>query len=294
MEPSLKKILEQEEKVIALIDKQGATPALIHRFQKHLYQYYDTYGRELPWRGTHITPYQVYLSEVMLQQTQVDRVKDKYLQFIATFPTFSALAQSSLNEVLACWSGLGYNRRALMLHKAARMVMDAYGGELPSAPDQLITLPGIGPATSASIAAFGFNLPTVFIETNIRSVILHFFFNDKDDISDEQIVPLAEKILDQKHACRWYSALMDYGSELKKRAPNPSRRSRHYVKQSKFVGSDRQIRGKIIRFLLVEKRACAVTIYKAVKVDTARGRDILSKMVKEEMLCKEGRFFNIA
>jgi A/G-specific adenine glycosylase len=185
----------------------------------------------------------------MLQQTQVDRVAEKFPVFIKRFPSIKALACAEFSDVMLHWQGLGYNRRARFLHEAAKAIVDSYKGRIPSTPDELLGLPGIGPNTAASIAAFGFGFPAVFIETNIRSVIIHHFFPGREKVSDAQIIPLVEETLDRDDPYAWYSAMMDYGTHLKSIHGNPSRRSSHHVRQSKFEGSDRQVRGRLMRAL---------------------------------------------
>lgn len=201
------------------------------------------------WRET-IDPYAIVVSEIMLQQTQTERVAKKYPEFLTIFPTFTILAQAPLADLLRTWQGMGYNRRAIALQKIAVRVMNEFDGILPSNPETLTTFPGIGPNTAGSICAFAFNVPTIFIETNIRSVFLHHFFPGKKNVHDRELLPLIKQTLDLKNPRDWYYALMDYGVYLKKLHPNPSRRSTHHTKQTKFEGSDRQIRGKILRVLL--------------------------------------------
>jgi A/G-specific adenine glycosylase len=203
----------------------------------------------MPWRDCD-DPYKVLVSEIMLQQTQVPRVLIKYPEFISQFPTFESLANASLKEVIATWQGMGYNRRAKYLKLIAEQIISEYGGKLPDNPIILDSLPGIGPGTAGSLAVFAYNKPAVFIETNIRRVFIHFFFQDQEDIDDKQIYPLVEQSLSGQDPRQWYYALMDYGVHLKKLHKNPSRRSVHHAKQSKFQGSDRQIRGEILRLLL--------------------------------------------
>jgi len=220
----------------------------LHEFKNIIWSYYAAQGRLFDWRNVD-DPYKVFISEVMLQQTQTYRVAPKYAQFIAAFESFEVLAKASLKDVLYHWQGLGYNRRGMYLHKAAQIVMHDYAGILPSDPALLVTLPGIGRATAASIVAFAFNTPTVFIETNIRTVFIHCFFADKQNVDDKDILPFVQAALDVENPREWYYALMDYGVMLKKTLPNPSRKSKHHQKQSKFEGSDRQVRGKIIKLL---------------------------------------------
>jgi len=225
---------------------------LVH-FQNNVWSYYKKHGREMPWRGAR-DPYKILVSEIMLQQTQVARVLVKYPQFIKAFPSFRALARAPLSKVLRVWQGMGYNRRAIALKKIAEIVVLEYKGKLPRDSKTLETLPSIGRATAGSICAFAFNSPIPFIETNIRRVFIHFFFSRRNPpaggISDEMILPLVEKTIDKKNPREWYYSLMDYGAMLAKKGSNPNRKSAHYARQSKFKGSNREIRGKILKLLL--------------------------------------------
>ena len=149
--------------------------ALISHFISTINEYYAQHKRHFAWRDNP-DPYQVFVSEVMLQQTQTQRVIEKFAEFIERFPSFQVLADAPLVAVLATWQGLGYNRRGRFLHQAAQKIVTDHGGILPDNTVLLEELPGIGPATAASLAAFAYNRPTVFIETNIRAVYIHFFF----------------------------------------------------------------------------------------------------------------------
>jgi A/G-specific adenine glycosylase len=230
---------------------QSITNLALIQFKEAIWNYYKTFGRSFDWRQTH-NPYHIFVSEVMLQQTQTYRVAPKYREFITRFPTFSDLARASVKDVVATWSGLGYNRRALFLQKSAQIIEHEYNGILPNKSEILITLPGIGKATAASICAFAFNMPTIFIETNIRTVYIHHFFAGRPQVTDAEIIPLVTQTIDEQNAREWYYALMDYGVMLKQTIPNPSKRSAHYTIQSKFAGSDRQIRGMILKLLTTE------------------------------------------
>ncbi len=223
--------------------------AMIRRFRAIIYGYYRKHRRDFPWRRTD-DPYRILVSEIMLQQTRTGRVAEKYPEFIASFPAVEDLAAAPLSRVLAVWQGMGYNRRARYLHELAAAVVSDHGGRIPDDPEALARLPGIGRATAASICAFAFNRPVAFIETNIRTVFIHFFFHAKKIVSDRDILPLAEAALDRKEPHHWYSALMDYGAMLKRRYPNPSRKSAHHQKQKPFEGSRRQLRGLVLRALL--------------------------------------------
>ncbi len=226
----------------------------ISEFLANLKSYYLANARHnMPWR-LNTSPYSVLISEIMLQQTQVDRVEPKYQRFMTELPDFQALANTSTKEIIRLWQGLGYNRRALYLQQTAKIVVSNYGGTLPNDRASLESLPGIGPSTSGAIVAYSFNQPIVFIETNIRRVLIHHFFADQTNILDSQIALILETILPklQKYGFTtqsFYWAMMDYGTYLKGVVTNPNRNSKHYTKQSKFAGSDRQLRGAIIQKL---------------------------------------------
>lgn len=256
----------------------------IREFQKIIWQHYAAHGRLFDWRGVD-DPYKVFISEVMLQQTQTARVAVKYPEFINRFPDFTALAHAPLKDVLLVWQGMGYNRRGMYLHKAAQIIMTQHQGILPNDPIILDSLPGIGAATAASICAFAFNRPTIFIETNIRAVFIHHFFHGCEKVDDKDIFPLVEAAVDHDNPREWYYALMDYGVMLKKSLVNPSRKSKHYTKQSKFEGSDRQIRGKILKILTVvpEPMSQENLICKIDKEPTRVSR-IIDQMIQEDFI----------
>ncbi|KKN38741.1 hypothetical protein LCGC14_0750420 [marine sediment metagenome] len=190
----------------------------------------------------------------MLQQTQTNRVSEKFVNFIRKFPDFQTLSEALLEEVLKEWQGLGYNRRAIALKKIAGIVIKSYGGNVPKSIEELKKFPQIGHNTASSILTFAFNQPTIFIETNIRTVFIYFFFHSKININDKEITPLIEKTFDKINPRKWCYALMDYGVMLKKKFPKLNKKSAHYRKQSPFKGSARQIRGKILK-ILVEKKS---------------------------------------
>lgn len=219
----------------------------IKEFQELVWEYWRRNGRQgLPWREAP-TPYNVVVSELMLQQTQVERVVPKFLEFTERFPDFPALAKAQLSEVLIAWQGLGYNRRAKYLHELAKVVVTL--GGLPDTVEELVKLPGIGKNTAGAILAYAFDQPVVYIETNIRTVYLHHFFADQFDVDDKELLPIIERTFDRDEPRAWYSALMDYGSYLKKQCYGRNNASKHYKKQSKFEGSVRQVRGAIVRAL---------------------------------------------
>jgi len=219
-------------------------------FQDIIWQKARELYREMPWR-TSTDPYYVLVSELMLQQTQVDRVIPKFEAFIAAFPTIQVLAAAPLSEVLTLWSGLGYNRRAKFLHSAAMRVVQDFDGSLPDNLESLVTLPGVGPNTAGAIMAYSFNKPVHFIETNVRTVYFYHFFQDELSVTDTQLREKVEQTMDEEHPREWYWALMDYGSWLKKQGYGANNKSSHYKKQSPLKESLREMRGLILKRLAV-------------------------------------------
>jgi len=215
-----------------------------------VWKYWRERGRhDLMWRQTK-DPYKILVSEIMLQQTQVSRVKEKYREFLKVFPTVRALANAPLAEVLETWSGLGYNRRGKYLHDAAKEIVAKHKGRVPGDYAALRALPGVGDYTARAVRVFAWNETEVLIETNIRAAIIHHFFQIRTSdvlISDREIVPILEKAGKGQDSREWSWALMDYGAYIKKLHRNPTRRSARYKKQSKFDGSLRQARGAILK-----------------------------------------------
>jgi len=286
--------------------------------------------RDLPWRRTY-DPYAIWISEVMLQQTQVSRVDGRWQRWLERFPTVDALAATAPSDVLEEWQGLGYNRRALSVHRAAQAISEA-GGIFPQDPKELVKLPGIGPATAAGIRAFAFNLHGVYLETNVRTVFLHELYPQAEGVPDSELVPLVEltcpasveaaadvanvadavSVVNADSAANvvdaaaesdeteltprsWYYALLDYGAYLKKTIPNPSRRSKSHVKQSRFEGSHRQKRAELLRVLLAHKDeggAVFETLHQELcQIEVNAGRETLDEQVTLgllEELAKEG------
>lgn len=252
-------------------------------FKNLIWDFYNTHGRTFPWRRNP-DPYAVVISEIMLQQTQTYRVEPKYTAFLAALPTLEALANADLRTVLSLWQGLGYNRRGKFLHAMAGEIAQNHGGIIPDNPELLVQLPGIGKATAGSICAFAFNKPTLFIETNIRAVYLRHFFSGQQGISDDQLLPFLSASLEKDNPREWYYALMDYGVHLKKTVPNPSRQSKHHITQSKFEGSDRQIRGAIIRALTRCERMDKNELIDTISKDSSRVERILEQLIKEQLV----------
>lgn len=255
----------------------------IASFQEFIWNFYHQNKRDFAWRNIE-NPYYVLISEVMLQQTQTHRVITKYEEFIGAFPTLESLAQAPLRDVLSVWQGLGYYRRARFVHQLAQVVVNEHGGVLPQDTKVLQTLPGIGPGTAGSLGAFAFNQPTVFIETNIRTVFIDSFFRDQATITDKELFPLIAQSVDPSNPREWYYALMDYGVFLKSRQINPSRKSAHYNKQSKFEGSDRQIRAKILKYIVETENVMHQDILHVINNDTQRVEKIINQLIAENFI----------
>ncbi len=215
-------------------------------FRRRVWAHYKKHGRHtLPWRKSH-NLYRILVSEVMLQQTQVDRVIPFYRAFLKQFPTALALAKAPLSEVLVAWQGLGYNRRAKMLHEAAKE-MTQHG--VPKDVAGLEKLPGVGPYTARAVAAFAWNEDGIVIETNIRTAVIAHFFPRRQKVTDAEISEVLERALPRGKSGEWYGALMDYGASLKRSGIALNAKTKTYAKQSQFKGSLREVRGAILREL---------------------------------------------
>lgn len=256
-------------------------------FRDEVLAHYRDNRRDMPWRETD-DPYAVLVSEVMLQQTQVARVLTHYPEWLAAFPTIDALATASLAAVLEKWQGLGYNRRAVALKRCAEICSERFAGELPRELAELRALPGIGPATAAAIANYAFGIPVPFIETNVRAAVLHHFFEDTTAVPDSALMPIVEATWDPDSPREWGYALMDYGAHLKRTLPNPSRRSRHHVRQSSFEGSHRQRRARVLREVLSQPGLEAGQYAALVGTDDADALGILEELAPEGFVERSG------
>lgn len=241
----------------------------------------------MPWRAD-TSPYRIFVSEIMLQQTQVPRVLAKFPDFIKRFTDFRSLADASLSDVYPLWQGLGYNRRAKWMRDAAALICSRYQGKLPERRDELVTLPGIGPHTAAAMIVYAYNRPEIFIETNVRTVFIHHFFPGVENVSDRDIEDLVEQTIDRKNPRRWYWAVMDYGTQLKQTRGNISRRSSMYKKQTPFKDSDRKIRGEILRIISAKKRAAFADLCGEKNSDqTVRYQLIIDSMKRDGIIREE-------
>jgi len=274
----------------------------VANFRRTVWAHYKKHGRhDLPWRQTHDV-YKVLVSEVMLQQTQVDRVIPFYEKFIKQFPTAGKLAAAPLSEVLKAWQGLGYNRRAKMLRQAAKQLSAipnlSHRLDLVS---ELEKLPGVGPYTARAVAAFAYNHDVIVIETNIRTAVIHYFFSRNRNttiygsVSDLQVGEILTKVLPKGRAREWYSALMDYGTHLKRSGISYNAKSKTYTKQAKFAGSLREARGAILRTLAsstLRKGGALLNVLGTTR--TAQVKVALDALCGEGLVRKSGRGFTLA
>lgn len=260
-------------------------------FQEFVLDWYKKCGRhDLPWRQTH-DPYSVLVSELMLQQTQVVRVIPKYEAFIKKYPTVQKLGQASLGDVLRMWQGLGYNRRAKFLLLCAQVIVAECDGVFPTKESELLKLPGIGPYTSSAICAFSYNQPVQLIETNVRQVYIHHFFKKREELTDEEILEKVRRTVPVGQSRDWYAALMDYGTHLKSLHGNNTRKVQGYTKQSKFKGSNREVRGAILRVLTEQPRIKPKLWSALLDYDQTKIQPQLEVLMADEMVVlKKGKY----
>lgn len=250
--------------------------------------------RKMPWRDIQlngvIDPYHVLVSEIMLQQTQVKRVTPKFQNFIKYFPDIQSLAKADLGTVLEQWSGLGYNRRAKFLHEAAKAIALDLKGQFPQTTKELMHLPGVGKNTAGAILVYSYNQPAFFVETNVRTVYIHHFFKHKHVVTDQEIVGMLEKTLDHQNPRDFYWRLMDYGTALKKKSGNLTQKSAGYTKQSRFAGSNRQIRGQVLKALTGQKMTHQQL---AGVVQDDRLGTVLERLQTEGLVSKQKQYYSL-
>ncbi len=263
----------------------------IKKFQETVFDFYHKNRRDFPWRQTQ-NPYHILVSEIMLQQTQADRVERYYEKFIQKFPNVAALAKANFKDIYEVWQGLGYNRRAMYLKKTAEVIIEEYQGKFPKTVEELEQLPGIGPYTARAVSIFSFNAPLACIETNIRRVFIHHFFAKAEKVTDSQILELAEWVLDKNNSREWNWALMDYGAYLKSQVENPNRRHKNYAIQSKFEGSIRQIRGAILRILSAESKSLAELMH-IMKKEPDTVEKVLLSLKKEGLIMQNKKIYSL-
>src|SRR5438477_8308652 len=191
-------------------------PNVVARVHFSLLQWYREHQRDLPWRATD-DAYAILVSEIMLQQTQVERVLPKYRQFLTAFPTLADLAAAPTADVISAWVPLGYNSRAVRLQSIARQVIEEYNGRIPDTIDELLKLKGIGRYTAGAIACFAYRKQVATVDTNIRRVLHRIFLgleHPEPKANDAQMLELAEQVLPAGEAYNWNQALMDIGATI--------------------------------------------------------------------------------
>lgn len=274
------------EKIDVVLARQERITASL--FRRIIKSYYKKHGRDFSWRRTS-NAYRIAVSEVMLQQTQTERVCEKYGPFIRRFPSWKSLAEASTAEVLASWQGLGYYRRALNLHRAAKIIVSRFNGKLPLDITNLKALPGFGPYTAAAVLTFSTNKPYAMVETNIRDLYLYAFFQGQEAVADRDILHLVEDTMDRKDPRAWFYALMDAGVELKKVRRGVNRRSRHYAQQSAFMGSRRQVRAAILKVITQQGALSVSGLCREMPFERERVEEALSSLCRDGSLVAAGR-----
>lgn len=270
--------------------------------RRRLLPWFSVHRRDLPWRRTK-DPYAILVSEIMLQQTQVDRVIPKYTAWLKTFPTVRSLARAPLSKVLKLWSGLGYNSRGMRLRELARVVVSEYSGHIPSDVETLEKLPGIGPYTARAIASFAFHRNEPAIDTNIRRVISRIFFGPRWP-TYSKLKSMVDIVAPAGEMHTWNAALMDFGALVcQARRPKceqcpvqlycraypailrqPVSRPRQRVR---FETTDRFWRGRIVARLVV-RSATTADMYSHLctigDISRVRFTKLVEKLVAENIL----------
>ncbi len=280
-------------------------PRKVKQFQQEILLWFSKNNRDLPWRQTR-DPYKILVSEVMLQQTQVSRVIPKYQEWLAAFPTIEDLAKAKTSEVLRLWSGLGYNRRALYLQKTAKIIVEKYTGVFPQDEKGLLSLPGIGEYTARAVLCFARNKQVAVVDTNVRKVIIHVMLNsfqhqnpqerrsrNKFGMTTKEIQEIANQLLPHARAYEWNQALMDYAAMVLKKEKIS------IPKQSRFIGSDRYYRGKIIKLLLEIKTVDVKKLGKLLKDDFLEQdkdwlEEIIKKLVRDGLMKRKNNIVSLA
>ena len=285
--------LKPESLTAALLKHGTLSARIVSAFRAAVYAHHRTNSRPMPWRET-ADPYHILVSEIMLQQTQVERVRSKYTEFIDAFPDVPSLAAAPLSDVLQVWQGLGYNRRAIFLKRCTEEIESSYCGQFPHSIAELQSLPGIGPYTARAVAAFAFGIAEPLIETNIRTVFIHLFFHGSDNVCDSQLLPLIATTLDRDNPREWYYSLMDYGVMLKQTLPNPGRRSRHHTQQSRFEGSNRQLRSRMLREIMKRPLMTLAELVAHLAAEREAVERNLDEMQREGFLVKQGSGYSVS
>jgi len=286
-------VAKLERRFVAAAARAARAEPPVAEFQAFVLAFYRRHGRQLPWRRTR-NPYHILVAEIMLQQTQAPRVVQKYPAFLAAFPNLTTLAAAPLVDILRVWRGMGYNRRALALKRLAHAIVSQHAGRIPRSPAALASLPGIGAATAASFTAFAFNAPSVFLETNIRTVFIHYFFRRRRQVPDAALLPLVAAMLDHTNPRRWYNALMDLGAWLKAHGWNRNSTAAAHRPQPAFAGSTRELRGRILALLTDGRPHAAAAIARTLQAEPTRVAHCLAQLRNEGFLRRRRAAFVLA
>lgn len=282
----------------------------VQEFNEILFAWNNNVYRPMDWRPKKrdtkvvLDPYRILVSEIMLQQTQVDRVRTKFAEFILRFPDVSMLARAPLRDVLRLWSGLGYNRRAKYLHQAAKAVVSEHDGKFPRDFTKLQALPGIGRSTAAAIMAFAWNEPYPMIDTNLRRILVRSFF-DGNIPSDAVLFDFAQAMIPTGRGRAWNYAMLDLGAMVctaRRHSDACPMFDFHgdvddfvYKKpQSKFKGSKRSYRGALLKALVAEgtlSRKAAEAFFADTPYD---GKAAIDELLEEGILAKHKNNITLA
>lgn len=256
----------------------------IRTFQEKILAWYELNRRDLPWRKTE-DPYEILVSELMLQQTQVPRVIIKFQTFLQAFPTAAALADASRASVIKAWAGLGYNRRALYLHECAKQIVTKFDGVLPRDPEQLMELPGIGPYMCRSVLIFAFNQDVAAVDTNIRRILIaEGFATQKTSPKDMQ--KIAERVLPHGRSRDWHNALMDYGSLV---LTSQGTGIKPLSKQSSFYKSFRWYRSKVVKLIIKEEEVTVARIARELEKEKEFVAQVIESLRKDNLISLRGK-----
>ncbi len=258
------------------------------QFRSYIFSWWKKNARDLPWRHTS-DPYAILVSEVMLQQTQVSRVLEKYEAFLGKYPTVFDLADAPTSGIIRDWKGLGYNRRALYLHRGALIVVEKYKGIFPESEAELLSIPGIGKYTARAILVFAFRHTVAMVDTNIRKIITHFFYDGRTQ-SESVIWETAKRLVPKGKSWEWHQALMDYGAlELWKQTGNNTARSIKRTSTVPFRQTNRFLRGRILDALRVCPRSDSELVSEMAQIckrPESVVRDAVSALIREG-LCEQ-------
>ena len=268
-------------------------PATVGALRRRVFGWYAEHRRDLPWRRS-TDPYAVLVSEIMLQQTQVSRVVPRFERWMAGYPTLEALADTPLRDVLAEWSGLGYNNRAERLRRAAQAVAaaaaDGAAAALPTSVEGLHALPGVGPYTARAVLIFARNADLAAVDANVRRVLTHEL-RLPHDLTTPALQVVAERVLPRGRAREWHNALMDYGAEVLTARATGIRAPR---RQTPFEGSRRWYRAHALRLLLERRSLDLLSLAAALGLSSAETTGLVALLERDRLVRRGGDRITVA